>query len=374
MICFYSLKWINYYDLSAKTWIVLFATLITSFAGYNMGWVVRINSVTDNENLSEEKLKRTIIRISGLSMLAIVPNTYFLIERYGFNLLAKTSQIYTDNLASNGPTNIPYLAALAQVGCVLAGIYFISYGFHLVILLPVSLAMISILPSGSRGGLILTVFFFLMPILLMKEEAKAIFKKEKKKIVMIAIAIIALFVLLTISRSTKLDPAIYQHMSNSMVPIALALPSVFKLYQYFASPVGVLNAFLDDPTYYFGGNTFAPFYNVLNKFGMHFQNSRYQDFYDIPIRTNVGTWIRELIQDFDIIGMIIVVFIFCLIVGYYEKRALTYKQRDDILLSAVLDTILLMTFFVWYFREGTMMVIVLTCIAMKFTGNSYINR
>ena len=368
MVVLYSFKWIKYYDLSLKTWAILYLALFVSNIGYNIGWMIMIPPSDSSCALQAEALEKTVLRISVISMIAIIPNTFFLIERYGVNLLSKTSQIYYDNLAGNAPTNIPYLAALAQVGCVLAGIYFINYGFRWFVMLPIILAMISILPSGSRGGLILTVFFFMMPILLMKEEAKAIFAKEKKKIIMIVLAVLMLFITLTISRTVKLDPNIYKYMSDAMLPVAVAVPSVFKLYQYFASPIGVLNSFLNDPSYSFGGNTFGPIYNMLNKFGANIEYSRYQAFFDVPIRTNVGTWIRELIQDFDVVGMIIVMAVFCVCVGFFEKRALLYKQRDDILLSSVLDTILIMSFFVWYFREGTMMVIILTCIIMRFTG------
>lgn len=365
MIVLYALKLIKYYDLSVQTWLVIFLATILVFAGYQFGTRIKIRGVSKKSNITEKSLKKSLYGTSAIAMIAIIPNTFFLMQRYGINILSKTTQIYYDNIAGVAPMSIPYLSAFAQVSCVFAGMYFISYGFKWFLGLPVLLAMISILPSGSRGGLILTVFFIIMPIILMMKKSQINFKKEKKKIIFIVIVVLMLFVVLTVNRSSQLDPEIYKYISPTMLPVAYASPAVFKLYQYFASPIGVLNAFIEKPEFYFGGNSFGVLYNFLNKAGMNFQYSRYQKFYNIPIQTNVGTWLRELMQDFSVVGMFIVVFIFCAFVGYYEKRALIYKQKEDLLLASVLDTIFVMSFFVWYFREGTMMVIVLTCIAFR---------
>lgn len=371
MILFYSFKWIKYYDLSFTTWLLVFCVTIVACLGYNIGTCVRWKKPVYYGKMGQQELKKAILCISFISMLAIVPNTYFLIQRYGINLLSKTTQIYADNILGNAPRNIPYLSATAQVGCILSGIYFSQYKFKPIIILPMALAMLSILPSGSRGGLILTVFFFTLPIILKitknfdLPKSKKEKKKKRKRLILMVLIVLLLFIVLTISRSVQLDPKIYQYMSVTMLPIASAMPAVFKLYQYFASPVGVLNMYLDAPDYYFGGNTFGPLYNIINKLGGHLQYDRYQKFYNIPIETNVGTWIRELTQDFGIVGMIIVIFVFCLMVGYYEQKAITYKNRDDVVIASALGTILIMSFFVWYIREGTIQVILITCIIMR---------
>ncbi len=371
MILFYSFKWIKYYDLSASTWLLVFFITILACIGYHFGTCLKLGEPTTNKKMEQKDIKKTILRLSLISMLAIIPNTFFLIQKYGINLLSKTAQIYYDNISGNAPRNIPYLSALAQVGCILSGIYFSRYKFSPIILLPVFLAMLSILPSGSRGGLILTVFFFVLPIILKDRGlgelmiSKKEKKRKKRRIILMVLGVLFLFVILTISRSIQLDPMIYQYMSNDMLPVALVMPAVFKLYQYFASPIGVLNVFLREPDFYFGGNTFGPLYNIINKFGGNLEYQRYQKFYSIPIDTNVGTWIRELIQDFSIPGMVIVILVFCVAVGYFENKAIKYKNRDDIIMASVLGTILIMSFFVWYIREGTMQVILLSCIIMR---------
>lgn len=392
MVAFYNMKLILYYDLLPLTWILIFASTVLVFFGYQLGSRIKAvgksgtsGSSVDESSISERNLKKMIIITSLISMVAIIPNTLLLIQRYGINLLSQTTRIYYDNVAGVAPFSVPYLSALAQVACVFAGIYFARYGFRLIIALPIVLAMVSILPSGSRGWLILTVFLFLFPAVFFRksvpENVKLMRRKinrnqlfKKKIILLLAITfILALFLVLTINRSRDIDPELYNYLAPEMHEVTRTMPWVTKLYQYFASPIGVLNSFLQEPEFYFGKNTFSIIYNFLNKFGLDVEYSRYQKFYDIPIRTNTGTWILELTNDFTVVGMLLVVFVFSVLVGYYDKKARRYLQRDDILLATVLDTMLTMSFFVWYLREGTMVVILLTCIIIKiFRKRKYI--
>lgn len=359
MVFAYHLKLISFYDLSAKTWFVLFLATLLVYCGYYFGRRVKVGIYSIERNYSKDELIRIIKICSFISMIAIIPNTIFLIQRYGINLLENTTQIYYDNINGVAPTNIPYLSVFAQTACVFSGMLVAEYGFHKVIALPLFLAILSILPSGSRGGLILTIFYLVLPVIMLYEKEK--FKKNIKLKVLIpgVVAVIAVFILLTINRSAQLDPTIYSMMSSKMNSVALVAPAVFKLYQYFASPIGVLNAFLNEPEFYFGINTFSSFYHILNRIGIDVEYVRYQKFYDIPIRTNVGTWLRELTNDFSLIGMLIVVFVFCAFVGYFEKKSQLSHRYTDVYITTVLDTVFVMSFFVWYFREGSMVVMIL---------------
>jgi len=373
MVGLYGLRLINYNNTSVITWIIVFISTVLVFIGYHLGDRTKIMNTTvpyEFRERDERKLRKSIIHTSLFSMIAIIPNIAFLVQRYGINLLSKTTQIYYDNINGFAPPNIPYIGAVIYVACILVGIYFALFGFNIVLLLPTILAMLVILPSGSRGWLILTVFFILFPVIALKKRRTGIISSKKKKqnkrrIILVVVAILTLFICLTINRSKFLDPGIYQYISPRMIPIAYVAPWLFKLYQYFASPVGVLNAFLEDPTFYFGENTFNVLYNFFNKMGFDIKYSRYQPNYNIPIETNVGTWLLELSHDFTIIGMLFVIFLFSFIVGYCDKKALFSKQISDVVIATVLDTILAMSFFVWYIREGTMIVVLLVCILLK---------
>ncbi|MBR6071656.1 MAG: oligosaccharide repeat unit polymerase [Acholeplasmatales bacterium] len=372
MVLLFGARWINYYYISEKTMLFIYISTVLVFLGYRLGSKIKLSNKPKPPKTkksffkNKRKLKNEILIISFISMLAIIPNTIFLMQRYGFNLLSKTTQIYYDNVAGTAPFSIPYIGALAQVACILAGIYFALYGFKKFLLLPLVLAMVGILPSGSRGWLILTILFVLFPTFITKRFGIKT-KLSKGKIVFIIgiLLTFVLFLILTINRSKYLDPNIYKYMSPGMIKVANSAPWLFKLYQYFASPIGVYNAYLAEPNYYFGKNTFAVLYNFLNKMGVDVVYDRYQKFYSIPIETNVGTWLLELTQDFTYIGLMYVVFLFSIFVGYFERKAVIYKKAEDLMISSLLNTVLVMSFFVWYFREGTMIVVLLVCLLIK---------
>ena len=78
-----------------------------------------------------------------------------------------------------------------------------------------------------------------------------------------------------------------------------------------ASPVGVLNKFLEDSQVFFGKNTFLPIYNLLNKIGITFNEvSRYQTWYYTPIHCNVDYMDKKLLRILHFVGAILVSFIF----------------------------------------------------------------
>ena len=108
MVLCYNMKLILYYDLTALTWILIFASTVLVFLGYRLGSRIKAigKRTTETEDASdgafnERSLKKIIIITSLISMVAIVPNTLLLIQRYGINLLSKTNQIYYDNSANH---------------------------------------------------------------------------------------------------------------------------------------------------------------------------------------------------------------------------------------------------------------------------------
>ena len=376
MVILYNFKIILYYDLSLWSWITLFLATGTVSMGYICGKRLKVVSkkhhVNRNKDATAEKrnLSSYILLLSGISMVAIVPNTMGLVNRYGINLLAKTTQIYYDNLNGVGTATIPYVGFLSQAAVIFAGIYFVKYKYRHFLLIPMVLAVINILPSGSRGNLILTVLFLIIPIVILSQKRKtgAICKSniKLKKLVPLITAVVIVFTILSINRAQGIQSSVFANVSKYAVNMIENIPAIYKMYQYFTSPIGVLNAYLSQPEYSFASNTLGPLINQLNKFGANFEYSRFQTFYNIPISANVGTWIRELIMDFYYPGMLIVVFIYSCLVGYKEHVAQITANDFDLFIATVYDTILVMSFFVWYFREGFLWVILLTYCLLRF--------
>lgn len=376
MVFLYSIRIIRYYRLTPKTWFVLYiGTLIVS-VGYMLGnqiKVKRINYGMMQEEQEKVFLKKMIFSFSAVSLFAIIPNTIILIQHYGWDFLTKTSQIYYDNLSGIAPKTIPYLGYFSQAGAICAGIYLAKYGVSKVVVMPIVFSVFNIFHTGSRGNIILTILFALIPMLneIEKKKRRKANRKTLIAIFLLLSAALTVFLLLTINRSQDIQSTVYLYVSDYAKGIVDGFPAIYKLYQYFTSPIGVLNMYLENPEYAFGTNTFGVIYNLLNKFGMNIDYERYQTFYYVPISANVGTWLRELIMDFGILGMILAVFFFSVLVGYSEKNSIKINDVADRFLSILLQTIFIMTFFVWYFREGFVYVILISYFVMKIVSGRF---
>lgn len=145
------------------------------------------------------------------------------------------------------------------------------------------------------------------------------------------------------------------------------IPALYQIYTYFSSPVGVLNAYLNNPSYSFGGNTLLPLYNLLGHFNPALTGVRYQEFYDIPIHVNVGTMIREFIQDYHYFGASIFLTLFGLVSGNVYKRYLVKKDISSIYLNSISLMVIFMSFFVWMYRDANLWIAV-------FVGNWICHR
>lgn len=377
MLIFYHLKFINYPDLSNTTWIIIFTTTFIVAMGNILGKCLKLNPATyDVVETNQDTILRIIKILTVISLFAIVPNTLWLIQRYGIHVLSKTNEIYYANLRGEGTRTIPYIGYCAQAATILAGTHIALYGFKASLLVPVFLSVVNILPSGSRGNIIISILALLLPYLLLKNNNKSKQedqtlqdKRGNQQLRILAVAMVILFIIMTINRSQGITSNTFSYMSNRMVSVATRNPALYKLYQYFTGPVGVLNAFLEKPEFAFGQNTFATIYNLLNRLGANIEVSRYQTFYMIPFRSNVGTWIRELISDFSYFGMYLVIFIVSIIEGYLEHKAHISRRASDVYIATIMAIILIMSFFVWYIREGSMVMLILFYFLVNLFSN-----
>ena len=363
LVIAYQIKLIKYYDLTVKTWGVIILSYVLLTFGMLFGNLIKVKPKNGgSQELTKYELKKYIIILSLISICAIIPNTIALIHRYGFNVLQQTVQIYMDSLTDQGIEVIPYLGYFAQAAVIFSGMFVGLYGFNVLCIIPIILAILNILPSGSRGNLIITILFFAFSYFLMKKKIKI----NKRYIVGFLVAMIGpimIFSMLTSNRSSSMSWN-SGFMSPLMIKITNISPSFYKNYEYITSNLGVLNEFVKNPRFSFGENTFGTFYNILQKIGSDIQYKRYQDFYYIPIRTNTGTWLRELIIDFDFLGMFLVVFFFGVIVGYLWKKCIKGGSLIEYYYLVILCTLIAMSFFVWYVREGSMMVVIVVGIGM----------
>lgn len=356
MVVLYELKLVSYNNLFRETWIVLFLSIIIFNVSYSFGFLFSSKVKTQNKpEISKNNLIKLIVVTSFISSIAIIPNFIILATKYGFmELLNSISEVYIDRV--EGAVYVGYFSPLVNISLILSGYYFIKNGWNKVISIPIILSIINAVSFGGRNNVIISLLSFAIPIVFSYD-----FKKIKLKKFLLTISIIILFFvffnLINVERSsiTTVSPysGLFLYQFNNK------FPGTYKLYTYFTSPLGVLNEYLKDPFYSFGANSFLPFYKQLVKVGFNINLLWTLPFYYIPISSNVGTYLTELFIDFSIIGGLVVVALIGVMIGVSYRRAFIDKKLNSVLIFSSFMVIIMMSFFMWYFRSINTWIIIL---------------
>ena len=352
-VSLYEMKLIKYYTLSLTTWLIIILFQGLFFACCFVFKEKKEAKVRDYcHSLDSRTVFWTIMALTAFSALAIMPNFIFFLHRYGITFMSKFSEVYNDRLNGNAPFSIPYIGVFIYLCVVLTGIYYKKYGFNFYLFIPLGLAVIDSIQGGGRSGLVLIFLLFVVPYLSVQKDTKKV-KKNKNWIWIAAflVLVVAVFVLVTRERSwIDENHEDYRYMSDTMKSLIKISPSIYKNYAYFSSPIGVLNAYLENPDFTFGKNSLSFFISFLNKFGADLPYARYQDYYYVPIHTNVGTYIREIIQDYYYFAPLVLIAFTLLFSKAYAllRRGNPFGE----ILFSIMGVSVVMSFFVCYYRES----------------------
>ena len=330
-------------ELRPLTWIVIiFSELIFAFACVVGASSVRRKYVSRNydQDSLKSQLKKYIWISLAIGGITIIINFMVIIRQYGIFLIAATTDIYHDRLEGDiDYESIPYIGSLINVALPLLAIYTKKYGFSLALLIGVVLTVMNSLTGGARAGLVFSMLIFGFAYLM--ADSNNIKKKGKKSykrnilIVLVAGVFVALLSAITDARNAGTDmsyatPKYYATFGDN--------ETFYGVVKYVSAPTGVLNEFLKNPDFQFGKNTFLPVYNFAAKLGLMERMDNYQSWYNTPAPCNVGTWLRELIEDFSFIGGIIAVFLF----GFFVSRSYIVARRSNDFANKISCSILLM--------------------------------
>ena len=352
-VSLYEMKLIKYYTLSLTTWLIIILFQGLFFACCFVFKEKKEAKVRDYcHSLDSRTVFWTIMALTAFSALAIMPNFIFFLHRYGITFMSKFSEVYNDRLNGNAPFSIPYIGVFIYLCVVLTGIYYKKYGINFYLFIPLGLAVIDSIQGGGRSGLVLIFLLFVVPYLFVQKDTKKV-KKNKNWIWIAAFLflVVAAFVLVTRERSwIDENHEDYRYMSDTMKSLIKISPSIYKNYAYFSSPIGVLNAYLENPDFTFGKNSLSFFISFLNKFGADLPYARYQDYYYVPIHTNVGTYIREIIQDYYYFAPLVLIAFTLLFSKAYAllRRGNPFGE----ILFSIMGVSVVMSFFMCYYRES----------------------
>ncbi len=375
-------RWINHITIYSFVWgtqIVLFEVRLINYANLTVetttyifgAWVIFIIASLTFRTFYPAivpagtglKLKYNENAVAGLLVFLIfigAAATYqhwtILIRAFGSvqKAIINGNIIYTMTRKGGFPGEWKYLDSASMAASFLGGYYIAAKGrFPLLGILPLLTEFAESLTSFGRGDFIVTTVLWGTGYFVALHRAKAKDPHALRRHLVVLTSIGLIFVvaveLIQIVRTSSkssftAEPSALSHTKGIG---GLIGPS---LYLYLSSDVAVLNVFLnynfkgDIEHQTFGANTLAPEYRMLSKLGLTDYPPQYEKAYVVPVFTNTGTFLRELYDDWGLVGSLIVVYLIGALCSItYE----TFQRKGSIVSLAVLAHLYVIVF--WSF-------------------------
>jgi oligosaccharide repeat unit polymerase len=271
------------------------------------------------------------------------------------------NEIYRLRIEEKIPGIIPYINAFGYAGVFFAAVYSAYKGkITLISLLPLMAVVIKEVANVGRAGIMVALisysitYFFTRNVVRSNEKIKKEKKKWGRQIAGFIIVLIILIAGASVVRSVR---GTYESFAGATKVLSktrgglLITPSI---YLYFSAHVGVLNQFLIDEEVDkgFGENTLLTVYSILSKFDLVERPSDYQEGYRIPMWTNTGTYLREIIEDFGYAGLFLFPFLLGILAAYFWYRLQDKKDMISLVLLTYTSIIIGYSYVVMVTRLG----------------------
>lgn len=341
-LALFELRLIDYYPLSSEVWMVIgyawiafvvgSATLVLARNVVEGSHGTDISSPTSSFRLEPRIIIIFIVIFSGIALLAVLRRWSILIDRFGsiIGVLLSGDVIYRLRVRGELAGTIPYLPSFALAAVYLAGLYSAHTGrIKLLVLLPLSIIIMDDIAQAGRAKMLIGGILFLSAYLLAtpgpaRVKSVPIIGKWKR-LLTLGLVLALLVAAAEFVRSYRGVGERFYGMSKELSKIernSFITPSV---YLYLSSHPGVFNAYwkADDEHVFPGSNTFAPLFRILARLGLADSAPHFTRFYNIPIQSNTGTYLRELHADFGVGGILVVPYalgFFCTILWFQSRR------------------------------------------------------
>lgn len=384
-ICLYTLVWfvavcihqsglIEFYQLTRFCWIVIFISHFLFVGGCILGCFVIAKKDSEaqygyvDETLQKQELLKGIVLTMSLAGIAIIANLKTMVAVYGFNLFEKIVRIYADRMYDlETIETIPYLGSFMFIALPLLGCYLKKYGFHFIVIPCVILVCANSLISGGRAGIIFSLLLFLAGYFSMENGVRMDPKGRKIFLILCSLAFVSMIVFISQERTLGVS---LTYATNDYVNIFGNNIALYKGLVYIAGPIGTLNEYLKTCDFNFGQNTFLTIYNILAKFGLCDRINQYQEYFVTPVICNVGTWVREIIEDFTLFGAVIFIPAFGFLSSFFYIAAVEKKYIANKIVWSAFAMVIILSFFDWKFRASNIWIAVF----FGYLIGSYIDR
>ena len=331
LISFYHLKLINYNDLSFETWYIIIITYIAYLLGITTYFIAN-NTNTDKKSRKNIKNSQKLSILFENSQISFYLTLCFgiigligalqawtvLLKLYGTvtEILLHLGALYQMRVRGDLEGMLPYTSIFSYAGIFFAGINSgIKGKITLISIIPLGALIIKEIAIVGRAGILFgfieygLVFLF---VILYLNERKIKSKNSKTKLIVTTLLALVLFIgSITFIKNLRGGHKTFTGQTRSIQKMEDSIFITPSIYLYLSAHIGVLNKYLEmnNEEMRFGENTFQFVYNILSKFNIVQKPSGYQKGYYIHVWVNTGTFIRELLVDFGIHGLLIFVFL-----------------------------------------------------------------
>ncbi len=335
-IYLYSLKLIDYSDISNFTWGIVISVFLAFLSGVIVNRLLWNNSIKTLEYdeiwwLSKEtNIKKIILYSSLVGFFVSIQHWYVLVKEFGSisMVLLNASQIYDMRVEGEHLGKIPYLNLFSYVGVFFSGIHSaLRNKFSYLVIFPLIAVILTDAASLARAGVFFAFVLFSITFITNRYFFKSITKRDvytKNTNIFITTFLIIFIAIGSVSLIRLIRNPLGDFKSTSIELKKLSNSGIISssIYLYFSSPIAVLNEYLDKrkEVAVFGENTFYPIYNNLNRIGAKVNLKPYPKGYFIPMWVNSATYIRELDVDFGPSGIFIFPFILGFLSTYFWKK------------------------------------------------------
>lgn len=351
IVVLYEMKMVDYFPLSNTTYLIILSFFIMysfgNLLGLKIGKIYRKKPIV--KEIYEKKIYQVIMLTMFIAAIAIVPNTLILMKKYGvLGLFSATVEIYYEREFGTGLGTIGYFSPIIFTSIIFTSVHIKKFGFKKSFLFVYILAVLNMMTFGGRNNIIISLFCVIIPLFAFDNKVKL----TKKSKIWIGLGISVFIIIFNIINNARANvTTVSNYVSPQYSVLFQSNQGLYKIYTYMTGPLGYLNSYLQDPYYSFGANSFLPIYKQLEKVGYDIELMWSLPFKNIPISTNVGTYITELIIDFSIPGALAFILFFGFLVGIYARRIEKQESLSSYILVTMFLLLIIMSFFMWYMRS-----------------------
>lgn len=370
VLSMFQLRLINYYPLEIETWITIIICWLLFVLGavliYTLPQFTNHRFIPDvhphgigSQSYHLGKVKKTIWVLNVITFATALHDLYLVSKLFGSltNALVFGNLLYSYRVMEGLPGSIPYKASLVFTAAMLSGYYTAKREkLTIVAVLPLVIIILIDLANMGRADILVVAIIFTTAYLItskpQQESSRTTF--SMRKVLNFGLVLLILIAGAELVRSTRNVKEGIKGSSQSLKKISAGSVITPSIYLYFSSTIGVLNQYLKDDAENtpIGGHTFLPVYRILEKIGMDKQAKVYQSWYQTPVKTNTGTYLRELHGDFGLVGLLLGPFFLGMTSSIFWFRYKKNEAMVDLAVLSYLFGIIGLSFFVMATRMG----------------------